>query len=127
MKIEEIKYRAFIDGKFIYSFTDNGTPRLGWFFANVKSDDYDRWTGLYDSKGTMIWENDILEKYSRTIWIVTWASDDKEALGMQSGFYMQRDDFESFCELCSRCNANGDNYTVLGHFHNGKEYLNGNI
>jgi uncharacterized phage protein (TIGR01671 family) len=69
-----------------------------------------QFTGLLDRKGVKIWEGDIIDGM-----IVTFCGDQQEGLGMHVGWYLQRDNFESWVELESRCNNNGDNYEVIGN------------
>ena len=42
MKLNEIIFRAKVGDRYIYSITDDGKSRLGWFFSNVKSDNYEQ-------------------------------------------------------------------------------------
>ena len=54
-------------------------------------------TGSYDKNGKLIFENDILngELYN----VVSYGNGENEFLGMNVGWYVQRDNFESWCEL----------------------------
>ena len=56
-------------------------------------------------------------------WAVTYCGDQQAGLGMSAGWYLQRDDFESWTELQSRCNENGDNYEVSGNIYETPELL----
>ncbi len=56
-----------------------------------------RCTGSHDKNGKLIFENDILngELYN----VVSYGNGENEFLGMNVGWYVQRDNFESWCEL----------------------------
>lgn len=75
-------------------------------------------TGLLDKNGREIFEGDIIDG-----WAVTYCGDQVSGLGMSAGWYLQRDDFESWIELQSRCNENGDNYEVIGNIYENPELL----
>lgn len=53
------------------------------------------YTGLKDCNGKEIYEGDI-DKYG---YVVTYVADINESLGMNCGWYLQRNDFESWYEL----------------------------
>ena len=54
-----------------------------------------QYTGLKDCNGKEIYEGDI-DKYG---YVVTYVADINESLGMNCGWYLQRNDFESWYEL----------------------------
>lgn len=54
-----MKFRAFKDGEFTYSFTKE-RDRLGWFFSNMKGYPISQYIGIDDSDGNSIYEGDIL-------------------------------------------------------------------
>lgn len=74
-----------------------------------------QYTGLKDIHGTKIFEGDIVDTRR---WYVAYAADVGASYGMTAGWYIQRDDFESWAEL--EC---VDNYEVLGNIHDNPELL----
>ena len=67
-----------------------------------------RCTGCHDRNGKLIFENDILngELYN----VVSYGNGENEFLGMNVGWYTQRDNFESWCEL-----GDPEEYEVTGN------------
>lgn len=75
------------------------------FYFNGETDGFEeidpktlcRSTGSHDKNGKLIFENDILngELYN----VVSYGNGENEFLGMNVGWYVQRDNFESWCEL----------------------------
>ena len=59
-----------------------------------------QYTGLKDCNGKEIYEGDI-DKYG---YVVTYVADTNESLGMNCGWYLQRNDFESWSPL--ECDSN---------------------
>jgi hypothetical protein len=72
-------------------------------------------TGLYDKHGTRIWEGDILARIGDTDFVVTYCGDMEAGLGMDVGWYLQRDDFESWYPLESTLDLE-----VFGSIHDKK-------
>ena len=75
-----------------------------------------RCTGSHDKNGKLIYENDILngELYN----VVSYGNGENEFLGMNVGWYVQRDNFESWCELNDL-----DYYEVTGNIYDITEQL----
>ena len=74
-----------------------------------------QFTGLTDKNGEKIFEGDVGDTRR---WHVAYAADVGASYGMTAGWYIQRDDFESWSEL--EC---ADNYEVLGNIHDNPELL----
>ena len=68
---------------------------IGWDYTKVIE-----YTGLKDCYGKDIYEGDI-DKYG---YVVTYVADINESLGMNCGWYLQRNDFESWSPL--ECDSN---------------------
>lgn len=68
----KLKFRAFKDNEYIYSFTKDGVDRLGWFFSNMKGCPIEQWTGLTDQSGRDIYEGDFIKyDYGNRITLVS--------------------------------------------------------
>jgi uncharacterized phage protein (TIGR01671 family) len=74
-----------------------------------------QWTGLFDRNGKPIFEGDILD-YPK--WVVAYCGDVKDCLEMDCGWYIQRDDFESWTEL--ECKTT---YEIIGNIYENPELL----
>lgn len=81
----------------------------------VDPDTIGQYTGLQDKNGVKIFEGDILD-YPR--WVVTYLANTSDGLGMNAGWYIQRDNFESWIEL-----SNTPDHVVLGNIHDNPELL----
>ena len=84
-----------------------------YYFVNKET--VGQWTGLVDKNGTKIFEGDVVDN---PCWIVTYAGDKNEHYQMPCGWYIQRDDFESWTELVC-----GAEYRVIGNIHDNPELL----
>ena len=72
-------------------------------------------TGAYTGNGTRIFEGDIIDIPR---WVVTYSDGMKCCYGMQVGWYIQRDNWESWMEL-----TNCDKLVVIGNIHDNPEML----
>jgi hypothetical protein len=79
---------------------------------------YLQFTGIKDSKGKEIYGGDVIDGL-----VVTYCGDQESGLGMNCGWYLQRNDFEAYIELESKHNDNGDNYIVQGNIFENPELL----
>ena len=76
-----------------------------------------QFTGLLDKNGKEIYEGDFLEKNSK--FYVAYCTGMNDGLGMIAGWYLQRDDFESWIPL-----QYNDYYEVCGNIYENSELLN---
>ena len=83
-----------------------------------------QYTGLKDKNGKEIYEGDNIDGEGIDGMTVTYCGDQKAGLGMDAGWYLQRDNFESWILLMSRCNENGDNYEVIGNIYEDPSWSN---
>ena len=74
-----------------------------------------QFTGLHDKNGKKIFEGDIIDL---PYWYVAYAGDLRESTGMNAGWYVQRDGFESWTEL--ECTEDNE---VIGNIHDNPELL----
>jgi uncharacterized phage protein (TIGR01671 family) len=74
-----------------------------------------QFTGLLDKNGKKIFEGDIIDLPH---WYVAYAGDLRESTGMNAGWYVQRDGFESWTEL--ECTEDNE---VIGNIHDNPELL----
>lgn len=75
-----------------------------------------RCTGIKDINGKLIFEKDMLDAPYN---IVSFCSNLQDGLGMNSGFYLQRDNFESWRELECR-----EDYKIIGNILDNPELIN---
>lgn len=74
-----------------------------------------QYVGIKDKEGKEIYEGDI-DQYGN---VVTYVADVNESLGMNCGWYLQRDNFESWSELVC-----GNNYIeIKGNIYENPELL----
>ena len=74
-----------------------------------------QWSGLLDKNGKKIFEGDILDTPR---WIVSYCANTNAGLGMNAGWYVQRDNFTSWLEL-----ENTEWHVILGNIHDNPELL----
>lgn len=76
---------------------DENAQRPGNMFYIIDIDTICRCTGCHDKNGILIFENDILD--NKPYNVVSYCNGEKESYGMNVGWYIQRDNFESWREL----------------------------
>ena len=75
-------------------------------------------TGQADKNGVEIYEGDIMPPRI----VVSWLDDNNEGLGMNVGWYLQRDDFESWAGMETQLQEN-TTYEVIGNKYENPELL----
>lgn len=128
--MREIKFRAKdkVNNKWIYGNLE--TPLLDWNISKryivgysygqyqkheVEPETVGQCTGLKDKNGVGICEGDI----DKDGYIVTYVDgSDESDIGMNVGFYIQRNDFESWIHL-----EVGAMYEIIGNIHDNPELI----
>ena len=130
-----------INDEIVFIMKDIYVYKYPFYIPFVDSDwTVEQFTGIYDSttweelteqereewvywgnmpsewKGKMIFEGDILHGWEH--YPVTYCGDMEGGLGMEMGWYLQRDNFESFTQLVS-----DTTYKIIGNIHENKELL----
>ena len=72
-------------------------------------------TGAYTVDGTRIFEDDIIDIPG---WVVTYSTGMNCCYGMHVGWYIQRDNWESWAEL-----QNTDKFVIIGNIHDNPELM----
>jgi hypothetical protein len=76
-----------------------------------------QFTGMHNGNWTKIFEGDILDIPG---WVVTYSDGMSENYGLNAGWYVQRDNWESYLEM-----SQGDLFTIIGNIHDNPELLKG--
>ena len=95
---------------------------LGWFLlsnigenAIVDPKTVCEFTGAFTGNGTMIFEGDVIDIPG---WVVTYSTGMDCCYGMQVGWYIQRNNWESWSPL-----ENTDRFVVIGNIHDNPDLL----
>ena len=120
--------KRYIDGEWVYGcyiwevFSNYGDGEIrlislntGKGAAHVDPKTLGEWTGAYDSNGTRIFEDDILD---HPRWVVSYATGMNCFKGMPVGWYIQRDNWEIWNKL-----VDVEESTVIGNIHDNPELL----
>lgn len=98
-----------------YPYLDPDLGTIDGYAIPVVPETVGQWTGLVDCHGIKIFEGDI---HGIPRWIVTYCADVNEGYGMNAGWYVQRDNFESWVEL-----ENHEEHNIIGNIHDNPELL----
>lgn len=83
--------------------------------VNVDPETIGEFTGALTGNGTRIFEDDIIDIPG---WVVTYSTGMSCCYGLQVGWYIQRDNWESYMEL-----QNGDKFVVIGNIHDNPDMI----
>jgi hypothetical protein len=98
-----------------YPYLDGDLGCIDGYATPVSPETVGQWTGLTDIYGQRIFEGDI---HGMPGWVVTYCADVNEGIGMNAGWYVQRDNFESWMEL-----ENHTEHRIIGNIHDNPDLL----
>lgn len=98
-----------------YMYMGYGGCRTSPKFYSVDPNTVGQFTGLTDYYGKKIFEGDI---HGMRGWIVSYCADVNEGGGMNAGWYVQRDDWESWMPL-----ENHSEHVIIGNIHDNPELM----
>lgn len=109
--MNELKFRAWDGHKFIYSFTESGEDRKGWFFTHISIYNLpvQQYIGLNDENDKKIYDGDIILASCGDIYLV------KSTLGGWNPFIDNMTTDKSF------------RYKIVGNINENSELLFGDI
>jgi uncharacterized phage protein (TIGR01671 family) len=121
-----IKFRAWDDGKMIYEkdiqhlpLEDNDVYRLAKFFCNVRNDSIVmQFAGLFDKKGTEIYEGDIIQYGEKYFYVVKF--EDAKFVG-----YHANNDWGKWGDIYKLAEPGFDKYSyvVIGNIYQNPDLL----
>lgn len=98
-----------------YPYLDGNLGTIDGYATPVIPETVGQWTGLMDINDQKIFEGDI---HGMPGWVVTYCADVNEGLGMNAGWYVQRNNFESWMEL-----ENHTEHRIIGNIYDNPELL----